>query len=157
MAAGRALLFYRPGSDKVDWCLLDKDNLREGAFKSSSIDKLADDVYGKELILAFPGEDVLIRQLSLPRATGVNPAQLIPNLLEESLVEDIEQLEKVTALFNESGATSIVTAKDDAERALFWKGRKSAFPAVGIPPGSGRSNNRSNKQSVGYASSDIGQ
>jgi general secretion pathway protein L len=92
MAAGRALLFYRPGSEKVDWCLLDKDNLREGAFKSSSIDKLADDVYGKDFILAFPGEDVLIRQLSVPRAAGVNPAQLIPNLLEESLVEEIDQL-----------------------------------------------------------------
>lgn len=92
MAAARALLFYRPGSDKVYWCLLDKDNLREGSVNASSIDKLADEVYGKEFILVFPGEDVLIRQLSVPRATGVNPAQLIPNMLEESLVEDIDQL-----------------------------------------------------------------
>ena len=30
-----------------------------------------------------------------------------------------------------SGATEVRTAKDEAERQLFWKGRKSAFPAVG--------------------------
>ncbi len=30
-----------------------------------------------------------------------------------------------------SGATEVRTAEDEAERQLFWKGRKSAFPAVG--------------------------
>lgn len=92
MATGRALLFYQPGSEHVHWCLLDKDNRREGAVNFSSIDKLANDVYGKEFILVFPGENVLIRPLTVPRASGVNPNQLIPNMLEENLVEDIDQL-----------------------------------------------------------------
>ncbi len=41
------------------------------------------------------------------------------------------QFEQVTALCRESGAFEIRIAADDAERALFWKGRKSAFAAVG--------------------------
>ncbi len=46
----------------------------------------------------------------------------------EEVQEHIEQAE---ALFRELGATSMRTSKNEAERALLWKGRKSAFPAVG--------------------------
>ncbi|MBL7003704.1 MAG: FAD-binding protein [Gammaproteobacteria bacterium] len=45
--------------------------------------------------------------------------------------EVIEHVEQVTAIINNNHATSLKTAKDDAERQLLWKGRKSAFPAVG--------------------------
>lgn len=38
---------------------------------------------------------------------------------------------QVADLFTELGATSVRISKDEAERALFWKGRKAAFPAVG--------------------------
>jgi glycolate oxidase len=41
------------------------------------------------------------------------------------------QFEQVTAFCRGSGAFEIRIAADDAERALFWKGRKSAFAAVG--------------------------
>ncbi|MEX0604109.1 MAG: FAD-linked oxidase C-terminal domain-containing protein [Marinobacter sp.] len=42
-----------------------------------------------------------------------------------------EHIEKAEALFRDFGATSVRTSKDDVERALLWKGRKSAFPAMG--------------------------
>lgn len=42
-----------------------------------------------------------------------------------------EHVETVAALFTELGATSVRISQDDAERMLLWKGRKSAFPAVG--------------------------
>ncbi|MFC6669827.1 FAD-linked oxidase C-terminal domain-containing protein [Marinobacterium aestuariivivens] len=42
-----------------------------------------------------------------------------------------EHIEKVESLFRQLGATSVRTSHDEAERALLWKGRKSAFPAVG--------------------------
>lgn len=42
-----------------------------------------------------------------------------------------EQVMRVRELLLASGATEVRTARDEAERALFWKGRKSAFPAVG--------------------------
>ena len=45
--------------------------------------------------------------------------------------EVTEHVETVTGLFNELGATSIRISQDDTERLLLWKGRKSAFPAVG--------------------------
>ncbi len=41
------------------------------------------------------------------------------------------QFEQVTALCRASGAVELRIAADDVERALFWKGRKSAFAAVG--------------------------
>jgi glycolate oxidase len=40
-------------------------------------------------------------------------------------------IEHCTKVFEKYGATSIRISKDEAERALFWKGRKSAFPAIG--------------------------
>src|SRR6201999_43386 len=41
------------------------------------------------------------------------------------------QFEQVSELCRENGAFEIRIAADDAQRALFWKGRKSAFAAVG--------------------------
>jgi glycolate oxidase len=38
---------------------------------------------------------------------------------------------KVREILNHSGASEVRTARDDNERAIFWKGRKAAFPAVG--------------------------
>ncbi|NOX43245.1 MAG: FAD-binding protein [Gammaproteobacteria bacterium] len=42
-----------------------------------------------------------------------------------------EHVLKVREVLKHSGATEVRTAKDDAERLVFWKGRKAAFPAVG--------------------------
>jgi len=42
-----------------------------------------------------------------------------------------EHIEQAEALFKKLGATSVKTSQSDEERALLWKGRKSAFPAVG--------------------------
>jgi glycolate oxidase len=42
-----------------------------------------------------------------------------------------EHLLRVREILKASGATEVRTAKDDAERMTFWKGRKAAFPAVG--------------------------
>lgn len=51
--------------------------------------------------------------------------------LDGSATEVDEQMQQVIALVERGGATQWRVAKDDAERAVFWKGRKSAFPAVG--------------------------
>lgn len=42
-----------------------------------------------------------------------------------------EHVLKVREVLKHSGATEVRTAKDEAERLIFWKGRKAAFPAVG--------------------------
>jgi len=42
-----------------------------------------------------------------------------------------EHVLKVREVLNHSGATEVRTAKDEAERLIFWAGRKAAFPAVG--------------------------
>lgn len=41
------------------------------------------------------------------------------------------RVEECTALLAQAGATTIVVAKDDSERERLWRGRKSAFPAMG--------------------------
>ena len=45
--------------------------------------------------------------------------------------EVADELERVETILRDSGATMLRVASDEAERLLFWKGRKSAFPAVG--------------------------
>ena len=42
-----------------------------------------------------------------------------------------EHIAEAEAVFRKLGATSIRTSQSEEERALLWKGRKSAFPAVG--------------------------
>jgi len=42
-----------------------------------------------------------------------------------------EHVLKVREVLKRSGATEVRTARDEAERLTFWKGRKAAFPAVG--------------------------
>jgi glycolate oxidase len=51
--------------------------------------------------------------------------------LDGPAAEVAAQFDEVTALCAGHGAFEIRTAADDAERQLFWKGRKSAFAAVG--------------------------
>ena len=41
------------------------------------------------------------------------------------------QVERVSSVFNAAGATRLQVSQDEAERLLFWAGRKSAFPAMG--------------------------
>jgi glycolate oxidase len=41
------------------------------------------------------------------------------------------QIYQVKQILADSGAVEVRTAKDEAERLIFWKGRKAAFPAVG--------------------------
>jgi glycolate oxidase len=45
--------------------------------------------------------------------------------------EVTEHTAKIEGLFRELGASSLKVSQNEAERALLWKGRKSAFPAVG--------------------------
>jgi len=51
--------------------------------------------------------------------------------LDGPAAEVAAQFDEVTELCEAHGAFEIRIAADDAERALFWKGRKSAFAAVG--------------------------
>ena len=46
--------------------------------------------------------------------------------------EEVDQhTDTVTQLFARAGATSVIVSRDEAQRELLWRGRKSAFPAVG--------------------------
>ncbi len=50
----------------------------------------------------------------------------------DGLDEEVSvQIEKASTVFNECSATDLHVAADENERLQLWKGRKSAFPAVG--------------------------
>ncbi len=51
--------------------------------------------------------------------------------LDGTEVELSRQTTRVQRLLDEHGATSVDVARDAAAQARLWKGRKSAFPAVG--------------------------
>ena len=50
----------------------------------------------------------------------------------DGTIEEVEQyVDQVAELFKKMGATSVKISQSEEERMRFWKGRKSAFPAVG--------------------------
>jgi len=51
--------------------------------------------------------------------------------LDGNQIEVDELIPVAEKVLRDSGATEIRLARDEAERAKFWQGRKSAFPAVG--------------------------
>jgi len=51
--------------------------------------------------------------------------------IDGSTEEVDDQLQRAEQILIKSGATKIQIAKDQAQRAQFWAGRKAAFPAVG--------------------------
>jgi len=61
----------------------------------------------------------------------IDAAAILLCELDGTNAEVSEQLLRVHDLLLRAGATQLRTAKDDHERLQLWKGRKSAFPAVG--------------------------
>jgi len=51
--------------------------------------------------------------------------------IDGTVAEVAEHCERVAELFRQLGATETRLSRSERERALLWKGRKSAFPAVG--------------------------
>ena len=50
----------------------------------------------------------------------------------DGLPEEVdEEIERMTEVFRNSGATAIAVSQTEAERLKFWSGRKNAFPAAG--------------------------
>jgi glycolate oxidase len=61
----------------------------------------------------------------------VDAAAILICELDGTEAEVESQISKVDSILKSSGAVETRLAKDDAERLLFWSGRKAAFPAVG--------------------------
>ena len=61
----------------------------------------------------------------------VDAAAILLVELDGTNAEVSEQVMQVRERLIASGAREVRTARDEAERQLFWKGRKAAFPAVG--------------------------
>src|SRR5215207_5998282 len=65
---------------------------------------------------------------------GIVPAaiEMMDSLTIEAVEAEVEnQFEQVIKVCEENDASEIRVAEDDEERALFWKGRKAAFGAMG--------------------------
>ena len=51
--------------------------------------------------------------------------------LDGSPEDVMSQIEHVSQVYRDAGATSLQVSRDEAERQRFWAGRKAAFPAMG--------------------------
>jgi len=50
----------------------------------------------------------------------------------DGMAEEVAfEMAEIRRVLNEAGATEVRVSKDEAERLLFWSGRKAAFPAIG--------------------------
>ncbi len=85
----------------------------------------------------LPAAVEMMDRLTLEAARSIAPgypeagAALIVEL-DGVAVQVAEDVERVETICRECGASEIRTAADDAERALLWKGRRSAFAAMGL-------------------------
>ena len=61
----------------------------------------------------------------------VDAAAILICELDGTEEEVQSQIDEVDVILKNAGATETRLAKDEAERLLFWSGRKAAFPAVG--------------------------
>ncbi len=61
----------------------------------------------------------------------VDAAAILLCELDGAVDEVVEHTERVSDVLRRAGASEVRMARDEAERLMFWKGRKSAFPAVG--------------------------
>ncbi len=61
----------------------------------------------------------------------VDAAAILLCELDGATDEVTEHTARVRDLLLRAGASEVRMARDEAERSMFWKGRKSAFPAVG--------------------------
>jgi glycolate oxidase len=110
----------------------------------------------RTLLLAFPDVEGCAATVSGVIASGIVPAAL--EMMDQPLVEVLEnfvhaglpvdaaavllaevagheagadaELEAIERIARENGATDVRIARDDAERELLWKARKSAFGAI---------------------------
>jgi glycolate oxidase len=60
-----------------------------------------------------------------------NAAALLLCELDGTAEEVQAEIGKVVTVFEKYRASSVRVSRDEEERALYWKGRKSAFPAIG--------------------------
>jgi len=51
--------------------------------------------------------------------------------LDGSREDVMAQVERVSQVYRDAGATALQVSRDEAERQRFWAGRKAAFPAMG--------------------------
>jgi glycolate oxidase len=61
----------------------------------------------------------------------VDAAAILLCEVDGTEAETNEQVNRVRSVMEQHGASEIRVAGDEAERLLFWKGRKMAFPAMG--------------------------
>jgi glycolate oxidase len=86
----------------------------------------------------LPGAIEIMEKLALEAAVAAVHAEY-PTGAEAVLIVELEGPKEVVAadrlrlaeILDQSGAVEVRVAKDAAERAAIWKGRKSAFSAVG--------------------------
>jgi len=78
-------------------------------------------------------DDVIIRAINAGSGAGFpdRAAAVLLIELDGPGAETEEQTERAAAICRERGALEVRVARDDAERALLWKGRKEAAGAVG--------------------------
>jgi glycolate oxidase len=60
-----------------------------------------------------------------------NAAAILLCEVDGTREEVAQYTDEIARLFQALGATSLIISRDESQRALLWKGRKSAFPAVG--------------------------
>lgn len=112
--ADRLLVKLIPGdSSSAQVAMIDKHGQLSGPTRLISFEELAQLAKRQDLVVVMPGENVLLREAMLPQGRSVNPNNVVPWILEDELVEDIDQLHFVSVkkAKNNTAAVAIFNAE----------------------------------------------
>ena len=99
-------------SRRVQVAVIDKHGQLSGQTRLVSFEELAQLAKRQDLVVVMPGENVLLREAMLPQGRSVNANHVVPWILEDELVEDIERLHFVaTKTENNTAVVAIANAE----------------------------------------------
>ena len=132
--ANRLLVkFIADDSQMVEVTTIDKQGHTSGQTDSISFEELAQRGKHRDIVLVMPGENVLLREAALPQGRSVNPSNVVPWILEDELVEDIDGLHFVTVKKDRNRAAVAISNADVIRQQLKPLLEHNLFPRFVIP------------------------
>jgi general secretion pathway protein L len=105
--------FVDDASTRLQWLVLDKSDQADNLLTTGDFEQFRQSTAGSELIYVMSGNEVLLREAELPNKRLLNPASILPYLLEDELAEDVEHLHIAHARIPASGKMAVAVVNQD--------------------------------------------
>ena len=105
-------------SERLQVASIDKQGHASGATSIIAFEELAQLGKRQDFVLVMPGENVLLREATLPQGRSVNANNVVPWILEDELVEDIDKLHFVTVKKDRNNTAGVAISRAEVIQQL---------------------------------------